>query len=520
MRATTTRYRLAVAVSATALLGATGLAAPAAQADTTGPSDFESPAFSVGDIDGQNGWSSTGSYDAAVVAVADYANASGFGFGSQALRISDAVTSGAFGDQTFSPGVADAAGEGGLSHLTASFELGSTQATEQTGMHLSVSPDAGDGSRMSYLRFEDQGDGIHVFFDDVVDAGPQGTAADFTETDVATLTRSDAHAVTFDMTFVDGPGNDVVQIVIDGTVVATGTTWEDYYRYDPEQAGNGNVVPSVSTLLFRESGPADSGNAGNGYLLDDVTLTSDSAAACTFTTVGTTDTLDGDCVTDHTILVPQGHTLDGDGHTITAVDPTGGHFVGAVVKNAGTTANVTNVTVTASGLANVCDGGDDRLRGILFDGAAGSITDNAVTHINQGLSGCQEGNGIEVRNAPFDTSSAATRAVTISGNTVTDYRKTGIVANGHVVATITGNTVAGAGPVGYIAQNGIQIGFGGSATVRGNASSGNSYTGPDVACGLLFFDANGVKASSNDLFANERDQCNFGKGGGKVAPAS
>lgn len=43
-----------------------------------------------------------------------------------------------------------------------------------------------------------------------------------------------------------------------------------------------------------------------------------------------------------------------------------------------------------------------RLRGILFDGAAGSITHNTVTNINQGASGCQEGNGIEVRNGPFD----------------------------------------------------------------------------------------------------------------------
>ena len=30
--------------------------------------------------------------------------------------------------------------------------------------------------------------------------------------------------------------------------VATGGSWEDYYRYDPEQVGNGNVVPSVELL--------------------------------------------------------------------------------------------------------------------------------------------------------------------------------------------------------------------------------------------------------------------------------
>ena len=34
---------------------------------------------------------------------------------------------------------------------------------------------------MSYLRFEDQSDGVHVFFDDVTDPGPLGTAASFNE---------------------------------------------------------------------------------------------------------------------------------------------------------------------------------------------------------------------------------------------------------------------------------------------------------------------------------------------------
>jgi parallel beta helix pectate lyase-like protein len=108
--------------------------------------------------------------------------------------------------------------------------------------------------------------------------------------------------------------------------------------------------------------------------------------------------------------------------------------------------------------------------------------------------------------------------VTISGNQISDYQKTGIIANGSVFATIRDNQVAGWGPTGVIAQNGIQIGFGGSASIRGNSVSGNFYTGPDVACGLLFFEADGVKQQANTLFANERDVCNFGKGGGNVKP--
>src|SRR5690606_20564767 len=106
-------------------------------------------------------------------------------------------------------------------------------------------------------------------------------------------------------------------------------------------------------------------------------------------------------------------------------------------------------------------------RGILLEGAAGSITGNTVTGIRQGTtSGCQEGNGIEARNEPFDASGSDV-AVTITGNVISGYQKTGIVANGSVVATIRGNQVAGDGPVTYIAQNGIQVGFGARAVVEG-----------------------------------------------------
>ena len=244
--------------------------------------------------------------------------------------------------------------------------------------------------------------------------------------------------------------------------------------------------------------------------------------ACSVGTNSTTMTITllTDCTTDHTLLVRDGWTLDGNGFTITAVDPAGGHFLGAVIKNAEASANVKNLTVTASGLANVCDEGANRLRGILFEGAAGSITNNTVVNVNQGPSGCQEGNAIEARNAPFDTT-GSDLAVTISGNTVSGYIKNGITANGSVAATITNNVVTGSGPVGVplAAQNGIQVGFGATAIVSGNTVSGNDYTPTSYdACGILFYQADGVKQSKNTLFNNERDVCNFGKGGGQFNP--
>jgi hypothetical protein len=179
------------------------------------------------------------------------------------------MTSGSFGDQTFAPSLSSPAGEGpNKKHFTATFRIGSTQATEQPGLHVSVSPDDGNGGRMSYLRFEDQADGIHVLFDDVTDPGPFPMVANFNETDIATLSRTRSHLIEFWIQFENGPHNDEVKIYIDGTKKITGTTWEDYYRYDPEQIGNMNQVPPTRTMIFPLRGMPHLTNMGNGFLVD------------------------------------------------------------------------------------------------------------------------------------------------------------------------------------------------------------------------------------------------------------
>jgi hypothetical protein len=243
--------------------------ASVASADSIGPITFEPTTYALGDINGQNGWTKSGPYDVGVVATSFPT------FGSQSLRLSDAFTSGSFGDQTFSPGLLSPAGESpALSHFDSTFSIGTTSAGDQIGLHMSVSPDNGSGARMSYLRFEDQFDGVHVFFDDVTDPGPLGTVANFNETDIATLARTSAHTIRFSIDFKAGPGNDVVKIYVDGALKTTGTTWEDYYRFDPESAGSGNVVPTTQKMLFRESGASNPLNLGNGFLVDGLSLSS------------------------------------------------------------------------------------------------------------------------------------------------------------------------------------------------------------------------------------------------------
>ncbi|MDA1003986.1 MAG: hypothetical protein O3B31_11685 [Chloroflexi bacterium] len=202
--------------------------------------------------------------------------------------------------------------------------------------------------------------------------------------------------------------------------------------------------------------------------------------------------------------MPDGYTLNGNGYTITAVDPPSGGFTGAVVANAGTTAHVTNVTITASGLADSCKGGAERLRGIMLEGASGSITETTVTGINKGASGCQEGNAIEVRNAPFDGTHPATVMVTVEHNSIVDYQKTGIVANGDVNVTIAHNVLGESATQDNLAANGIQLGFGALGSAHHNEVAGNQWKGTSdfAASALLVFAAGPVDVSDNTVNGN------------------
>lgn len=242
--------------------------------------NFETPTFALGNINGQDGWLKTGGFDVEVVSNTFSIPS----FGLQSLRTSDGVTSGSFGDQTFAKPLIDAVGEvastdgafnrGTLqSHFETQFDFASTMLTEQVGMHVSFSPDRGDGSRMSYLRFDDKPVGVEVYFDDVTNPGPLGTTSSFNEILVGTLSRSTPHTIKLTMDMVDGPANDIVKVYLDGILVHTGTSWEDYYRFDPEAVAE-QSPRIVKTVLFRESGPANVVNSGKGFLFDNMSITS------------------------------------------------------------------------------------------------------------------------------------------------------------------------------------------------------------------------------------------------------
>lgn len=230
------------------------------------------------------------------------------------------------------------------------------------------------------------------------------------------------------------------------------------------------------------------------------------ATTCTFAddSLSMVMTLQGNCTTDETILVPDGYTLDGADYRITASDPSGDHFKGAVVTNAGTVAHITNLGVNMTGLSNVCDAGDDRLRGIMLEGAAGSISNSIVANVNQGASGCQEGNAIEVRNAPFDNTHPNTLSVEISHNKVENYQKTGILVNGDVSVYTHHNTVGASATQSSLAANSVQYGFGATGDIMNNEIEGNQWLGASdfVGTAVLLYLADNTQFKHNHVQGN------------------
>ena len=112
-----------------------------------------------------------------------------------------------------------------------------------------------------------------------------------------------------------------------------------------------------------------------------------------------------------------------------------------------------NLRITTSGLANVCDEGADRLRGIMFDVASGSIKNNYLNNINQDANNCQEGHAIDVRNAPYDGTHPGTQTVKISHNKLLNWQKVGILANGDVDVSVKHNKIGASATQANLAPN-------------------------------------------------------------------
>ena len=143
----------------------------------------------------------------------------------------------------------------------------------QPGLFLSVSPDSGEGSRMSWVGLEDTPDGIRVTASDTPEVDGK-----FVDTELALLRTVRIHTGSGSGSrSTRGPDNDRVRISVDDRRVGRCfTTWENYYRTAPEQAPppNVNTPADINSLQFRSSvqGPPALAQSG-GYLFDNVSIT-------------------------------------------------------------------------------------------------------------------------------------------------------------------------------------------------------------------------------------------------------
>jgi hypothetical protein len=191
-------------------------------------------------------------------------------------------------------------------------------------------------------------------------------------------------------------------------------------------------------------------------------------------------------------VVGSGTPANAESCTTTGFQRDGFDLTAALVNPAGTVQG----TLDASGcdIGVFYDGGSGAVQGADISGARyfgvvvqGDANDVAVDVIGSSihdigdvpLDGSQHGIAIYYR--AFGTGHASGR---IAGNTMWNYQKGGIVTNGPGTRVdVRGNVVTGQGPVTWIAQNGIQIGYGASASVLGNTVTGHSYTGTSTVSG-------------------------------------
>jgi uncharacterized repeat protein (TIGR01451 family) len=188
--------------------------------------------------------------------------------------MSNACASGEFSYQTYSPQEPLEVGEARLNKVfVAEFAFMSKTRAHQEGLFMSVSPDSGEGSRMSWVGLKDTRDGIQVSVNDTPDVDGEFVAH---PADGPPLSHTSAHRIRFWIKVNPGVDNDLVRISVDGKDLGQCfTTWENYYRTNPEQAPppNENTPATINSLQFRSSVPGPPELAGNGYLFDNVSIT-------------------------------------------------------------------------------------------------------------------------------------------------------------------------------------------------------------------------------------------------------
>ena len=160
---------------------------------------------------------------------------------------------------------------------------------------------------------------------------------------------------------------------------------------------------------------------------------------CNFELLGFTMTLKNDCTITETVQIPDGMTLDGANHTITAVvDPNTGTFnSSSLIETIGSTANLKNLILDAPNLpgSSDCPGGI----GVLFS-ASGSITNNHILHMGRN---CGNFQGIGILAINDCGGQPNIKTVTVTGNKVYLPNARALLVFGEVRMTASKNLLSG-----------------------------------------------------------------------------
>jgi VCBS repeat-containing protein len=233
--------------------------------------------YALGSVVGQHGWTdgSPGSPDNAIVDVS----------GNRMLRLSNDPTSGDFGGP-FSPAFAIAAGEGGAAADTLSFSFVVRAVNNVAdGSRLEIDLGSSDrDDRYNFMALEYTAGGLRLVQNTPLadtDGNWQSNDFDFGTGNVqlgALLDASVSHTIHVVFRTVDGSNNDIVEYYVDGVLVGTGSTFENFAEFHLAQP-HGDAINSVNNVLFRAGDPAGNpfpadGPGGNrqGFYIDDLAM--------------------------------------------------------------------------------------------------------------------------------------------------------------------------------------------------------------------------------------------------------
>lgn len=239
----------------------------------TSTTDFDS--FTAGTVTGQGGWSG-GTSPAYQQNVVD------LGGGNKAWQFANRTTSSSFGDHPFSPrpggvpvqvaGVvtdptpnpAFFAGEtstgASYNRFIARYDFRSVSTSYDPGAVMTISPDSGDGGRQGWVRLSSTSSGVSV---ETLNYAVDGSFAITNQT--TSLAFAQWNTIRYEIDFFDGADNDVANIFLNNTLIATVGSWENFY--DAAQASLHPNRVAVQALIFRSGATAPN---AQGFYIDNV----------------------------------------------------------------------------------------------------------------------------------------------------------------------------------------------------------------------------------------------------------